>query len=265
MAEREVRTVLTGGGFFEGPRWHDGTWWVSDFYRHTVSRVTADGRETAQFEVPGQPSGMGWLPDGSLVVVSMKTHEVLRWDGSALSTHADLTEHCDGHLNDLVVGPGGHVFAGDFGFDLMGGGDVSTASLTRVDLDGTVSVAAEGLQFPNGSVITPDGGTLVVGETLGNRYTAFDLGADGSLSNRRVWASLGRRSPAARWTRCSASSPSPRTAARSTPTGASGRPTPSAGGSCGWPRAARSSTPSPRRRVWACTPACSAARTAGRC
>ncbi len=191
MAEREVRTVLTGGGFFEGPRWHDGTWWVSDFYRHTVSRVSADGEETVQFEVPGQPSGLGWLPDGSLVVVSMKTHELLRWDGSSLSPYADLSDHCGGHLNDLVVSDSGHVFVGDFGFDLMGGGDASTASLKRVDPDGTVSVVAEGLQFPNGSVITPDGGTLVVGETLGNRYTAFDLAPDGSLTNRRVWATLG--------------------------------------------------------------------------
>ena len=70
----ELRTVLTGGGFFEGPRWHDGTWWVSDFYRHTVSRVTADGEETVLFEVEQQPSGLGWLPDGSLLVVSMKDH-----------------------------------------------------------------------------------------------------------------------------------------------------------------------------------------------
>src|SRR3712207_2025720 len=191
MAEREIRTVLTGGGFFEGPRWHDGTWWVSDFYRRTVSRVSADGSETVQFEVPGQPSGLGWLPDGSLVVVSMKTHELLRWDGSSLTTHADLTEHCGGHLNDLVVDDAGHVFVGDFGFDLMGGGVPGTAWLKRVDPDGTVSVAADGLQFPNGSVITPDGGTLVVGETLGNRYTAFDLGADGTLTDRRGGAPPG--------------------------------------------------------------------------
>ena len=191
MAERELRTVLTGGGFFEGPRWHDGTWWVSDFYRHTVSRVTSGGEETVLFEVDGQPSGMGWLPDGSLVVVSMKDHRLLRWADGELSTHADLSEHCGGHLNDMVVDAQGRVFVGDFGFDLMGGGDASAATLKRVDPDGSVHVVADGLQFPNGSVITPDGGTLIVGETLGNRYTAFDLVPDGSLANRRVWASLG--------------------------------------------------------------------------
>jgi sugar lactone lactonase YvrE len=121
----------------------------------------------------------------------MKDHRVLRYADGTLSTHADLTEHCGGHLNDLVVTAAGQVFVGDFGFDLMGGGDARTASLKRIDPDGTVSVAAEELQFPNGMVIPPDGGTLVVGETLGNRYTAFDLGADGALTNRRVWAQLG--------------------------------------------------------------------------
>ena len=90
-----------------------------------------------------------------------------------------------------MVTDAGQVFVGDFGFDLMGGGDARTASLKRIDPDGTVSVAADGLQFPNGMVVPPDGGTLVVGETLGNRYTAFDLGADGALTNRRVWAPLG--------------------------------------------------------------------------
>ncbi len=121
---------------------------MSDFYRHTVSRVTADGQETVQFEVPGQPSGLGWLPDRSPVVVSMKTHEVLRWDGSSLSTYADLSEHCGGHLNDLVVSGTGHVFAGDFGYDLMGGGAVPTAALKRIDPDGTVSVAPTACSSP---------------------------------------------------------------------------------------------------------------------
>ena len=191
MATRELTTLLTGGSYFEGPRWHDGTWWVSDFYAREVSRVTAAGERSVVLTVEQQPSGLGWLPDGSMVVVSMKDHRLLRFADGERSTLADLTPFCGGHLNDLVVDAAGHVFVGDFGFDLMGGGDPAPASLKRVDPDGTVTVAAEGLQFPNGSVITPDGGTLVVGETFGNRLTAFDLAADGSLSGRRVWASLG--------------------------------------------------------------------------
>jgi sugar lactone lactonase YvrE len=191
MANKDVRVVLQGGSFFEGPRWRDGTWWVSDFYRRTVSRVSADGHETLVAEVAGQPSGLGWLPDGSLVVVSMTDHKLLRFADGRLETLADLSGHCGGHLNDLVIDAGGHIFTGDFGFDIMGGAEPRPASLKRVDPDGTVTVVADDLHFPNGSVITPDGGTLVVGETLGNRYTAFDLAADGSLTNRRVWAEFG--------------------------------------------------------------------------
>jgi len=188
MTSRQLRTVLTGGGFFEGPRWRDGTWWVSDFYRHTVSRVDPGGGETVVVEVEQQPSGLDWLPDGSLVIVSMKDQRVLRFADGALSTLADLAPYCGGHLNDLVVDRAGHVFVGDFGFDLMAGGDAATTTLKRIDPDGTVTVVADELYFPNGAVITADESTLIVGETLGNRYTAFDLADDGTLSNRRVWA-----------------------------------------------------------------------------
>jgi sugar lactone lactonase YvrE len=188
---RSLTTLFTGGSFFEGPRWHDGTWWVSDFYRQQVSRISPDGTEEVVVHVEQQPSGLGWLSDGSLVIVSMKDQRLLRFADGELSTLADLSPDCGGHLNDCVVDDAGRVFVGDFGFDLMGGGDAASASLKRVDPDGTVTVVAEGLQFPNGMVITPDGGTLIVGETLGNRFTAFDLAADGSLSNRRVWAELG--------------------------------------------------------------------------
>ncbi|MGY2065645.1 SMP-30/gluconolactonase/LRE family protein [Blastococcus sp. SYSU DS0619] len=192
MADREFRTVLEGGSYFEGPRWRDGHWWVSDFYRHTVSRVAAEGGpETVVLGVENQPSGLGWLPDGSLLVVSMKDHRLLRVTDGEVATHADLSDVCTGLLNDMVVDASGRAFVGDFGFDLMGGGAPAPASLKRVDPDGTVTVVAEGLRFPNGSVITPDGATLIVGETWGNRFSAFAIGADGSLGERRVWASLG--------------------------------------------------------------------------
>src|SRR3954447_11696806 len=192
MTERQFRTVLEGGSYFEGPRWHDGEWWVSDFYRHTVSRVPASGgTETVVLEVENQPSGLGWLPDGALLVVSMKDHRLLRVLDGDVSTHADLSDVCGGYLNDMVVDASGRAYVGDFGFDLMGGGAPASASVKRVDPDGTVTVVADGLHFPNGSVITPDGGTLIVGETWGNRYTAFTIGADGALTDRRIWASFG--------------------------------------------------------------------------
>jgi sugar lactone lactonase YvrE len=192
----ELATLLEGGAFFEAPRWHQGRWWVADFYRHRVVTVTSDGREQTVMEVEGQPSGMGWLRDGSLLVVSMKDHRVLRRseDGS-VGVHADVSEHCGGHLNDTVVSAEGRAYAGNFGFDLMGGGDPATAALIRIDPDATVSVAAEDLLFPNGSVITPDGRTLIVGETAGARYTAFTIEPDGSLTDRRVWAQVAPEPP----------------------------------------------------------------------
>jgi sugar lactone lactonase YvrE len=140
MAERELRQLLDGGAFFEGPRWHEGRWWVSDFYRRQVSTVDADGREERVLEVPEQPSGLGWMPDGSLLVVSRKDFKLLRRtpDGE-VSEHADLSEHATGHLNDMVVDGRGRAFVGNFGFDRMAGADPAPTVLIRVDPDGAVT------------------------------------------------------------------------------------------------------------------------------
>ena len=191
MADFELRTLLEGGAFFESPRWHDGRWWVSDFYRHLVLMVSAGGEAREVLEVEGQPSGLGWMPDGSMLVVSMLDHRILRWSAvQGVTEHADVSQLCGGHLNDMVVDKRGRAYAGNFGFDLMGGGDPAPANLIRVDPDGSATIAAEELLFPNGSVITPDGKTLIVGETAGARYTAFTINDDGSLSDRRVWAQV---------------------------------------------------------------------------
>ena len=196
MAERQLSTLLEGGAFFESPRWHDGRWWVSDFYRYRVLTVDTDGREQEQLEVEGQPSGLGWMPDGSLLVVSMRDRRILRWTSDAgASLHADVSEYCGGHLNDMVVDGHGRAYAGNFGFDLDSLADPEPTVLVRVDPDGTASVAAEDMLFPNGSVITPDGRTLIVGETGGARYTAFTIADDGSLTDRRVWAQLAPTPP----------------------------------------------------------------------
>jgi sugar lactone lactonase YvrE len=191
MTARTLDTLLEGGTFFEGPRWHEGAWWLSDFYRHLVLSVTTSGEPLEVLEVEGQPSGLGWMTDGSMLVVSMRDHRVLRWSAEAgVSEHADLSEFCGGHLNDMVVDAHGRAYVGNFGFDLMAGADPQAANLVRVDPDGSASIAARDLLFPNGSVITPDGRTLIVGETAGARYTSFTINDDGSLSDRRVWAQL---------------------------------------------------------------------------
>jgi len=191
MTERDVQVLFSGGDFFEGPRWHDGRWWVSDFYRHQVATYDLDGTEEVQHRLDTQPSGLGWFGDGTLVVASMRDRTLRHEVDGELAVLADLSTMAGGHLNDLVVDANDHVFVGNFGFDLMGGGAPADADLVRVDRDGTATVAAEGLAFPNGSVITPDGSTLIVGETTGNRYRAFDLAPDGTLSNPRDWARFG--------------------------------------------------------------------------
>jgi sugar lactone lactonase YvrE len=153
--------------------------------------VTTDGDEEVVLEVEGQPSGLGWMPDGSLLVVSMKDQRVLRRaDDGSVSLYADVSDFCGGNLNDMVVSADGHAYVGNFGFDLMGGADPVPANLIHIDPEGGAGVGAEGLVFPNGSVITPDGSTLIVGETAGARYTAFAIQADGSLGERRVWAQV---------------------------------------------------------------------------
>jgi sugar lactone lactonase YvrE len=190
-------SVLREGLYFgECPRWHDGRLWYSDFYGHAVHALTPGGADERVAEVAGQPAGLGWLPDGSLLIVSMLDRRVLRLspDGS-LREHAALGEWATFHCNDMVVDAAGRAYVGNFGFDifaLRSGAAVQPRStvLIRVDPGGQVSVAADDLEFPNGTVITPDGGTLIVAETMGRRLTAFDVLADGALANRRVWADL---------------------------------------------------------------------------
>jgi sugar lactone lactonase YvrE len=187
---RTLTPLFEGGNYFECPRWHEGRWWASDFYRHTVFTYDAAGREEPVLEVEAQPSGLGWLPDGDLLVVSMKDRRILRRssDGS-VSEYADVAGLTTGHLNDMIVDRHGHAYAGNFGFDLMGGGEPATAGLVRVDPDGSATVAAEDLWFPNGMVITDDG-TLIVAETFAARFTAFTIQPDGTLTDRRVWAQV---------------------------------------------------------------------------
>lgn len=188
----ELSTVASGFSYLECPRWHDGALVVSDFYTHRVLRVGADGTSTELAAVPQQPSGLGWLPDGRMLVVSMRDRTVLRQEpDGTLVVHADLTGLASWHLNDMVVDERGRAWVGNFGFDLMGGADIAPGELIRVDPDGTATVVARDMMFPNGCVITPDGTTLLVAETVGQRITAFTITDDGALTERREWATFG--------------------------------------------------------------------------
>jgi sugar lactone lactonase YvrE len=199
-------TVLTGGLYFgEGPRWHGGRLWFSDFYDHAVKSMDSSGEVTIEHRLDDQPSGLGWLPDGRLLVVSMREMKVLRQEAGSLVVHADLAGLARHLCNDMVVDQVGRAWVGNFGFDLDAElerrgpesvvSDHPATNLVRVDPDGSVHLAAPQMHFPNGSVVTSDGRTLIVAETLGLRLTAFDIGGDGELANRRVWAEVGLRAP----------------------------------------------------------------------
>jgi len=188
-SDRNLETLVGDGAFFESPRWRDGRLWVSDFWRYQVSAIALDGTTETVAHVPGSPSGLGWLPNGALLVVSMLDRKLLRVENGATVPHADLSAHSGPQGNDMVIDAAGRAYVSTIDFEAFA--DMPATNLVRVDPDGSVSVAADGLLFPNGSVITPDGATLIVAESWGQRLTAFDLEPDGSLANRRAWAELG--------------------------------------------------------------------------
>ncbi len=192
MADRELRTVADGFTYLEGPRWHNGELWFVDFYTKTVNRVDAAGTVHQEAVVEAQPSGLGWLPDGRMLVVSMKDRRVLRQEADGtLVEHANIHDLCTGHANDMVVAPNGNAYIGNFGFDLMGGADHEFATVVLVRPDGSAQIVAENMSFPNGMVITPDEKTLIVNELFGNRVSQFDINADGTLGERRDFANFG--------------------------------------------------------------------------
>jgi sugar lactone lactonase YvrE len=188
----QLEPWLDGFAFLEGPRWHDGRLWFSDMHAQRVYAASEDGAVEAIARVPECPSGLGWLPDGRLLVVSMEDRRLLRREPSGeLVTHADLAGVATYHCNDMVVDAAGRAYVGNFGFDLHAQQKPRAAKLALVQPDGAVSVAASELQFPNGAVISADGRTLIVGESFGGCLTAFDVdAASGALSRRRVWAAL---------------------------------------------------------------------------
>jgi sugar lactone lactonase YvrE len=187
----KFETLIGSLSLTECPRWHDGRLYFSDFYTQRVLAVALDGTLETIAEVPGQPSGLGFLPDGRMLIVSMRDRKIMRRErDSSLVEHADLSSLAPWHLNDMVVDHQGRAWVGNFGFDLMGGAKVTTTNLISVEPDGCAKVAAEGLGFPNGMVLTPDGSTLIVAETTMNRLSALDV-ASGELGKRRTWAAFG--------------------------------------------------------------------------
>jgi sugar lactone lactonase YvrE len=211
--EREWRWVVGGLGFPEAPRWHDGRLYVSEIFGGQVIAVDDPGAggfgapgsakpESGKpgsgaaaveviIRVPGRPSGLGWRPDGTLLVVSMHDRRLLAVDASGTTTTvADVAHLAGGDTNDMVVDARGRAYLGNFGYDYAGGEVRRAAQIVLVDATGAASVVAEDVWFPNGMVVTPDGTALIVAETPAERLTAFTINADGSLRDRRLWAAL---------------------------------------------------------------------------
>ena len=184
---KELKKLIGGLYFGEGPRWHENKLWFSDFYSHKVMTLDENNSLETVCEVPNQPSGLGWLPNGDLLIVSMLDRKILRFSEGSISVHADLSEYVAHKCNDMVVGRDGTAYVGNFG---MGdaGESLNSTHLMIVKSDGTVLKGPDNLLFPNGTVITEDGKNLIIGETLGAKLTSFDIEDNGELTNRKLWA-----------------------------------------------------------------------------
>jgi sugar lactone lactonase YvrE len=186
-------TLATGFAFPEGPRWHQDALWFSDMHGHVVLRLEADGKTEKIADVPECPSGLGFLPDGRLLIVSMHDRRVLRLDPSGLVEHADLSALAPWHLNDMTVDSSGRAYVGNFGDGSAPPDPPKPTVLIAIEPDGSARVVADDLHFPNGLVITSDGATLIVAETrsVPGRLTAFTIKGNGDLTDRRTLIEFG--------------------------------------------------------------------------
>ena len=184
-------SICQGFTFIEGPRWHEGALWFSDFYDEAVFRVVPGELPEKVVTVPQQPSGLGWLPNGDLLVSSMLDKTLYRWsETEGLNKYADVSAIAERRINDMLVDPSGRAWVGNFGFVHQDGESVAPGTLARIDTDQSVHAAAGDLLFANGMVLVNDGNTLVVAETYRGCLTSFDIESTGDLVNRRLWAQL---------------------------------------------------------------------------
>ena len=175
--------------FSEGPRWHDNKLWFSDFYNKAVMNLDESGNIEKIVDIPNQPSGLGWLPNGDLIIVSMLDRKLMKFSNGNLSLHSDLSNLTLFRCNDMVIDKDGHAYVGNFG-SLEHATNIKLTCLIHVTPEGNASIAAENLDFPNGTVITPDGKKLIIGETYGGRLTSFEIDENKRLSKRKVWAQM---------------------------------------------------------------------------
>ena len=176
-------------GFPKCPRWHEDRLWFSDQHYNHVITVDMDGNPNSIVEVPGTPAGLGWLPDGRMLVVSMKDRRLMRLDSTGLAIAIDLSELVSHNCNEMVVDRLGNAYIGNFGYDINDPtAEPHFAEITMVTVDGQAGAVAHGLAFPSGCVITADDSMLIVAESSAARLTAFTITLEGFLVERRIWA-----------------------------------------------------------------------------
>lgn len=197
MTSLQVHKLLSGGSFYESPRWRDGSWYVSDIYARRVLRVGADGSEHEVYVPPeGRPSGLGWFPNGDLAVVINNKRRIVRVTPSGgVTVHVDLSVQLEthGNFNDMLMDLNGRAYVGNLGagnFDTQRVDVPAPTCLTVIEPDGSSFEAGKDMYKPNGMVMTTDGRTLIVGETEAQRYVAFELADTGEVTFDRVWADL---------------------------------------------------------------------------
>lgn len=181
--------------FPEGPRWHQGKLWFTDQHARNIKTVDINGNAELIAELDDLPGGLGWLPDGRLLVVSMTKRQLLVLDQGKLELFADLSAVASFHCNDMLTDPVGNTYVGNFGYDLHAGEPISSAEIILVSPAGKPTVVSNEVIFPNGMVITADGKTLIVAETFASRLSCFSIKPDGQLGKRELWADLGDAFP----------------------------------------------------------------------
>ena len=193
LGRRPRRLVLDDRGFLDAPRWHDGLLWCSDMGRHQILAVDPGGTLQRVIDTPGRPGGLGWLPDGGLLVVLMDERMIVRWSPAGIREHADLRPVLRAAANDMVVDARGNAYVTGYGYDAATEAPRPTR-IVRVDESGSVHVQPGDLLRPNGCVLNADETVLVVAETRVHRLSRFAVGGDGRLSGHEVWSVLPRGS-----------------------------------------------------------------------
>ena len=195
MKQYASETHIDGLAFPEGPRWHEQSLWFTDQHARKVYRTDNEGNLDVVLTTDDLPGGLGWLPDGSMLVVYMTQRKVMRLHEKSLHEYADLSELASFHCNDMLVDMQGRVYVGNFGFDLHGGAPQRNAEIIMVDLDGVTKVFSDEVVFPNGCVFSADNRTLIAAETFAHRLTEFELNEMGMSASSHVWADLGEMTP----------------------------------------------------------------------